>query len=60
MRVNAGYGLDLENVGPIAALPHLRELNIGHAIVAHSVFVGVAEAIRQMLAALSSGGTSSG
>ena len=52
LRVNAGHGLDLENVGPIARLPHLEELNIGHSLVAHAVFVGVERAVGDMLAAI--------
>ena len=50
LRVNAGHGLDYDNVAPIAGLPHVEELNIGHAIVAHSLFVGVEAAIVEMLA----------
>jgi len=49
LRVNAGHGLDYDNVGPVAALPHLQELNIGHAMVARAVFVGVEAAVREML-----------
>jgi pyridoxine 5-phosphate synthase len=49
LRVNAGHGLDLENVGPVAALPHVEELNIGHALVARSLFVGVETAVGEML-----------
>lgn len=52
LRVNAGHGLDYVNVAPVAALPHVEELNIGHAIVAHAVTVGVDAAIGQMLAAM--------
>lgn len=48
LRVNAGHGLDYDNVGPIAALPHVEELNIGFAIVARSVFTGVDEAVDKM------------
>ncbi|MDZ4774677.1 MAG: pyridoxine 5'-phosphate synthase [Planctomycetota bacterium] len=48
LRVNAGHGLDYENVVPIAALPHVEELNIGFAIVARSVFTGVDEAVGTM------------
>jgi pyridoxine 5-phosphate synthase len=48
LRVNAGHGLDYDNVGPIAALPWVEELNIGFAIVARSVFTGVDEAVRTM------------
>jgi len=55
LRVNAGHGLDLENVAAVAALPHLEELNIGHAIVAHSLFVGVEAAVQSMLARIRAG-----
>lgn len=48
LRVNAGHGLDYDNVAPIAALPEAEELNIGFAIVARSVFVGVTQAVEQM------------
>lgn len=48
LRVNAGHGLDYDNVGPVAALEGVEELNIGFAIVAHSLFRGVHEAIRLM------------
>jgi len=46
--VNAGHGLNIHNVHHIAAIPGIEELNIGHAIVAHSVFVGWDYAIREM------------
>jgi len=46
--VNAGHGLNIHNVHEIAAIPHMEELNIGHAIVAHAVFVGWEYAIREM------------
>ena len=55
MIVNAGHGLTVANVGPIARLPHLHELNIGHAIVARAVLVGMAEAVREMRAAIDAG-----
>jgi pyridoxine 5-phosphate synthase len=48
--VNAGHGLTLENVGPIAAIPVIHELNIGHSIVADAIFVGLEEAVRRMKA----------
>ncbi len=58
--VNAGHGLTVDNVGPIAALPVVYELNIGHAIVADALFVGLEEAVRRirarMLAAREGGG----
>jgi pyridoxine 5-phosphate synthase len=48
--VNAGHGLHLGNVEPIAALDGIKELNIGHAIVAEAVFVGWTQAVRDMKA----------
>jgi pyridoxine 5-phosphate synthase len=50
MRFNAGHALNYFNVQPIAALPGVRELHIGHAIVSRSIFVGIREAVRQMKA----------
>ena len=46
--VNAGHGLNIHNVTEIAKLPHIRELNIGHALIAQAVFLGLPEAIKQM------------
>lgn len=48
LQVNAGHGLNYQNVQPIAAIPGLSELNIGHAIVARALFTGLAEAVREM------------
>ena len=48
MRFNAGHALNYFNVQPVAALPGIRELHIGHAIIARSVFAGLREAVRQM------------
>ncbi|MGJ8619871.1 MAG: pyridoxine 5'-phosphate synthase [Methylophilaceae bacterium] len=48
--VNAGHGLHNHNVHKIAALPGIEELNIGHAIVAHALFVGWDNAVREMKA----------
>ncbi len=50
--VNAGHGLDYDNVRAIRALPGLNELNIGHAIIARALFVGIGEAVREMRALL--------
>ncbi|MDQ9821628.1 pyridoxine 5'-phosphate synthase [Acinetobacter bereziniae] len=50
--VNAGHGLNLDNVAAIAAIPQIHELNIGHSIVAESVFVGLAQAVKDMKAAI--------
>ena len=46
--VNAGHGLDYTNVKEIARINHMRELNIGHSIIAESIFLGLAEAIKKM------------
>ena len=48
LHVNAGHGLHYHNVGAIAAIPGVRELNIGHAIVARAVFTGLQNAVREM------------
>ena len=54
LRVNAGHGLHYGNVEPIAAMPGIAELNIGHAIIARAVFSGLADAVREMRALMSS------
>ena len=48
LRVNAGHGLHYHNVQAIAAISELEELNIGHAIIAHSLFVGLKDAVKEM------------
>lgn len=48
LRVNAGHGLHYHNVAPIAAMPPIRELNIGHAIIAQAIFTGLGNAVREM------------
>lgn len=48
LKVNAGHGLHYQNTRPIAAIQGLSELNIGHAIVSHALFVGLAQAVREM------------
>lgn len=49
LQVNGGHGLTLDNVAPVAALPEMVELNIGHSIVARAIFVGIEQATREML-----------
>ena len=49
MQVNAGHGINYRNMVLIHKIPHLMELNIGHSIVARSVFVGFDTAVREML-----------
>ena len=48
LTVNAGHGLDYHNVEPIAAIPEIVELNIGHAIIARAIFDGLPRAVRDM------------
>ena len=48
LKVAAGHGLTYRNVGGIAAIPEVTELNIGHNIIAHSIFAGLHEAVREM------------
>jgi len=50
LQMNAGHGLHYRNVQPIVAIPELVELNIGHAIVARALFVGLDQAVREMRA----------
>ncbi len=52
LHVHAGHGLTVRNVGPVAAIPEVEELNIGHTIVSRAVFVGIAEAVREMRVAM--------
>ena len=46
--MHAGHGLNFANVGPIAAIPEVVELNIGHFLIGEAVFVGLEAAIREM------------
>jgi pyridoxine 5-phosphate synthase len=46
--LHAGHGLNYRNVGPIARLGRMAELNIGHAIVSRAIFVGLTQAVREM------------
>ena len=53
LHVNAGHGLTIDNVGPIARIPHMEELNIGFSIIARALFVGLSEAVAEMKRAIS-------
>ncbi len=53
MQLNAGHGLNYQNVRPIAAIPGVRELHIGHGIVSRAVLVGFERAVREMKALMS-------
>jgi pyridoxine 5-phosphate synthase len=52
LKVNAGHGLSLDNLGPILNIPHLDTLNIGHSIVCQALFVGLEQAVLAMLGKL--------
>jgi pyridoxine 5-phosphate synthase len=48
MGVNAGHGLDYDNIGPVTQIPHIVEYNIGHSIMARAIMVGLSQAVRDM------------
>ena len=48
LEVHGGHGLDYDNVSPIATIPAIVELNIGHSIIARAVIVGIEQAVREM------------
>lgn len=52
LQVNAGHGINLENLGGILCIPHLDTLNIGHSIICRSVFHGIENAIKEMIEAM--------
>ena len=52
LEIHAGHGLTTDSVGPIARIPEIRELNIGHALIADAIFFGLPQAIRSMRAAM--------
>jgi pyridoxine 5-phosphate synthase len=52
LQVNAGHGINYENIVLVRKIPHLTELNIGHAIVSRAMFVGIESAVREMLVAM--------
>jgi len=60
LRLGAGHGLDYGNVGPVAALAHLEELNIGHGLVARAVMLGLDRAVAELRAAIAEGARAPG
>ena len=52
LAMHAGHGLTVRNVGPVAAIPEIEELNIGHSIVSRAVFIGLAASVREIRAAM--------
>jgi pyridoxine 5-phosphate synthase len=55
LAVHAGHGLTVANAGPVAAIPEIEELNIGHSIVGRALFVGMEESVREMRRAMEEG-----
>jgi len=55
LEIHAGHGLALDSVAPVAALPEIAELNIGHALIGEAIFCGLAQAVRDMRAAMDRG-----
>jgi pyridoxine 5-phosphate synthase len=56
-RLHAGHGLTYRNVQPVAALPHMHELNIGHSIISRAVLVGMERAVREMKELITAAGS---
>ena len=52
LQVNAGHGINYNNIAQVRTLPHLQELNIGHSIISRAAFTGLEQAVRDMLAAM--------
>lgn len=52
LAVDAGHGLTVSNVGPVAAIPEIGAMNIGHSVVSRAVFIGIAEAVRELRSAM--------
>jgi len=55
LEIHAGHGLDLSSVRPVAAIPQIMELNIGHSLIGEAIFMGLDEAVRAMRAAMDEG-----
>lgn len=53
LQVNAGHGINIANIGDVLRMPHLDTLNIGHSIISRAVFLGLEEAVREMLKLMS-------
>ena len=52
LKVNAGHGINLDNMNSVLEIPHLDTLNIGHSIVSRAVLIGMKEAVSEMLTAM--------
>ncbi|MCC7431354.1 pyridoxine 5'-phosphate synthase [bacterium] len=54
LKISAGHGLDYQNIFPILEIPHVEEFNIGFSIIARSVYVGISQAVKEMVSLLNS------
>ena len=52
LAVHAGHGLTTDNVGPVAVIPEIEELNIGHHVISRAIFVGLDTAVRELRTAM--------
>ena len=52
LSVDAGHGLTVANVGPVAAIPEIAAMNIGHSVISRAIFIGITEAVRELRAAM--------
>jgi len=59
LAVHAGHGLTVDNVGAVAAIPEIEELNIGHSVMSRAIFVGLVDAVRELRKAMDDARTSS-
>jgi pyridoxine 5-phosphate synthase len=55
LEIHAGHGLSVDSVGPVAGIPQIVELNIGHALIGDAIFMGLDEAVRAMREAMDAG-----
>jgi pyridoxine 5-phosphate synthase len=59
LAIHAGHGLTVRNVAPVAAIPEIEELNIGHSVISRAIFVGLPESVRELRAAMDAARASS-
>ena len=52
LAVDAGHGLTVSNVGPVAAIPEIGAMNIGHSVISRAIFIGITEAVRELRSAM--------
>jgi len=52
LTVNAGHGINIDNINGILCIPHIKTLNIGHSIISRSIFIGIEKAVKEIYDAL--------